>query len=222
MNVRTTQHSAAPVSEAALAREDRRRRSRALLAGGLVLGIGAAVTLAAWSDSEFATGTFAAGTFGLEGSTNGSTFAEHDTDETAATVAFAAPFQALSPDDVVYAPFWVRLDDRTTSGAGVTVASLTTEDGTPGNAANLSWSIYQVNSSTATCGPGVAEGTPVASGETLESVLTLESEVVALAPGEGSKPGAAVELCVVVTAGADLVQGGSAVATWEFTAVATG
>ena len=42
---------------------------RAILAGGIVLGVGAAVTLAAWNASEFATGTFQAGTFTIEGAT---------------------------------------------------------------------------------------------------------------------------------------------------------
>ena len=59
----------------------RRRRSRmirAILAGGLVLGVGAAVTLAAWNDSEFVTGTFTAGTFNMQGSTtDGTTFTDH-------------------------------------------------------------------------------------------------------------------------------------------------
>ncbi|XSS44541.1 SipW-dependent-type signal peptide-containing protein [Propionibacteriaceae bacterium Y1685] len=39
------------------------RKFRAALAGGLVLGIGAVVTLAAWTDDENAAGQFSAGTF---------------------------------------------------------------------------------------------------------------------------------------------------------------
>lgn len=54
-----------------------RRKVLAVLAGGLVLGVGAAITLAAWNDSEFATGTFTAGSFNLQGSTDGTTYAEH-------------------------------------------------------------------------------------------------------------------------------------------------
>ena len=44
-------------------------RVRAVLAGALVLGVGASVTLASWSDSEYAAGTFTASTFRLESST---------------------------------------------------------------------------------------------------------------------------------------------------------
>ena len=38
---------------------------RALLAGGLVLGVGGAATVAAWTDQELATSTVAAGTFSI-------------------------------------------------------------------------------------------------------------------------------------------------------------
>ena len=62
----------------------RGRKIRAVLAAGLVLGIGAVVTLAAWNDSEYATGTFAAGTFNLEGSTDGTTYADHASGASAA------------------------------------------------------------------------------------------------------------------------------------------
>lgn len=225
----TTQHpttdptdpTTAPPS--AHARDDRRRRTRALLAGGLVLGLGAAVTLAAWNDSEFATGEFTAGAFNLEGSTDGTTFDDHDTVGTAAVVTFTTPFDNLAPDDVTYAPFWVRLDDTTTTGADLEVSSLTTVDGTPGNAANLSWAVHLLASATATCdAAGVAVGTPLATGATLASAATITSGTVTLAEGAtAGTPGAAQQLCIVVTAGAGLTQSGSAVATWEFAATST-
>ncbi|MFN3340157.1 MAG: SipW-dependent-type signal peptide-containing protein, partial [Dietzia sp.] len=43
-------------------KQDRARKRKALLAGGVVLGLGAAVTLAAWSDDVFANGIFNTGT----------------------------------------------------------------------------------------------------------------------------------------------------------------
>lgn len=42
------------------------RRVRVLLASGLILGVGAAGTLAAWTDTVGATGAFSASTFGIE------------------------------------------------------------------------------------------------------------------------------------------------------------
>ena len=50
----------------------RARIWRALLAGGLVLGVGATATLAAWNDSEVATGSFAASVFDTESQSAGS------------------------------------------------------------------------------------------------------------------------------------------------------
>lgn len=53
------------------------RKIAAVLAGGLVLGIGAATTMAAWTDSQYAKATFTAGVFKLESSADGSAWAKH-------------------------------------------------------------------------------------------------------------------------------------------------
>ncbi|GEC74299.1 SipW-dependent-type signal peptide-containing protein [Microbacterium maritypicum] len=87
------------------------RKVLAVLAGGLVLGVGTAVTLAAWNDSEFANGTFTAGAFNLQGSTDGTAYADHDSAGSAATLAFTLPAGLvgnMSPTSSVYAGFWVR------------------------------------------------------------------------------------------------------------------
>ena len=62
-------------------------RLRAVLAGGLVLGIGTTATLAAWNDSEYATTTVTASRFGIVGNTNGGAFTEHATSAAAATMS---------------------------------------------------------------------------------------------------------------------------------------
>lgn len=95
---------------------------RAILAGGLVLGVGAAITLAAWTDNEWARGIFASGQFGIEGSTNGTTWADHPTSGTPATLSFQVGADKLAPGSVVYAPFAVQLKTGSTNAANVTVA----------------------------------------------------------------------------------------------------
>ena len=75
----------------------RLRRIRAILAGGLVLGVGAAATLAAWNDSEYGAATFTAGRFDIVGSTDGTTFASHATSGAAATLSFVVAPSAMSP-----------------------------------------------------------------------------------------------------------------------------
>ncbi|GAA3171571.1 hypothetical protein GCM10020255_060560 [Rhodococcus baikonurensis] len=61
-----------------------KRKVRALLAGGLVLGIGAAVTLAAWTDNVFGDAQFKTGSWNLQGSFDGlTTWGEYQVDASA-------------------------------------------------------------------------------------------------------------------------------------------
>lgn len=75
------------------------RKVRAIAAGGAVLGLGAVVTLAAWSDSEFAEGIFGTGTFGIEASTADGEYGEHATEGEALQLAF--PLDEGGEDSVV-------------------------------------------------------------------------------------------------------------------------
>lgn len=94
----------------------RSRRIRALLAGGLVLGLGATATLAAWNDSEFGTATFTAGKFDLVGATDGATFTGHATTGTAATLSFVVAPTAMAPGNTTYALFSVKTANPSVAG----------------------------------------------------------------------------------------------------------
>lgn len=93
------------------------RRIRALLASGLVLGVGATVTLAAWNDSEYASGSVTAGYFRLEGSPTGEQESFVDSSDMESSVgspememqsiAFT-PNASLFPGQSTYALFSVR------------------------------------------------------------------------------------------------------------------
>ncbi|MBN9157347.1 SipW-dependent-type signal peptide-containing protein [Microbacterium sp.] len=194
-----------------------RRKVLAVLAGGLVLGVGAAITLAAWNDSEFATGTFTAGSFNLEGSTTSAVngFSNHNVTkgDTAAGLTFSAPFSNLTPGDVLYAPFWVRLDSTTTSNASL-VAS--TGAGTGANAANISYEVYSI-AAAATCDSSATAGTLVASGDDL-TAFTAGSSIPLAKGATAGTAGTAAQLCFVATAKSSLAQGVSATGTWSFTA----
>ncbi|UFU03020.1 SipW-dependent-type signal peptide-containing protein [Ruania suaedae] len=201
-------------------RSTRSRKVRAVLAGGLVLGVGAAVTLAAWNDSEFASGLFTAGQFDLQGSTTGATegYTDHESAGGAAELTFTAPFDNLAPEDVVYAPFWVRLAAETTSPATLDLVTLDSTDGTGTNSENLSYEIYAI-AVDATCDETATEGTLLGSGDTLTDDPAVAGETVPLTIGDPTtEPGEAVLLCTVVTAGEDLEQGGDTTAVWQYTA----
>jgi predicted ribosomally synthesized peptide with SipW-like signal peptide len=96
-----------------------RKKTFALLAGGLVLGLGATATLAAWNDSEWVFGGNAAGTgpgvgtstFEVEQDASlvytGASFAQFEENPGDALI-FGAAALALSPGDSVYAPVALR------------------------------------------------------------------------------------------------------------------
>jgi predicted ribosomally synthesized peptide with SipW-like signal peptide len=205
-----TQHIATPDSTGTNDTAKRRRRSRmvrAILAGGLVLGVGTAVTLAAWNDAEFVTGTFTAGSFNLEGSTtNGTTFTDHATSPGGA-LAFSVPATALSPNDSVSAPFAVRLGANTTNTANVVL----TADSQTGSIAHLTYTLDI--KSTWGCA-GTTTSTPITgaalSAGTTSFALPIGSPV--------TNPGAPVYLCFTVAADSSLVQAQTGTATWKFTA----
>jgi predicted ribosomally synthesized peptide with SipW-like signal peptide len=169
-----------------------RTKARAILAGGLILGVGAAVTLAAWNDSEFATVDFAAGSFVFQGSTDGTTFEDHASEAGAAELTFTTPFDNLSPDDVVYAPFALQLD-ATTSADLTTVAPVVTGD--------LDGDLTFAAVETATFG---CDATAFASGTAVPTSIT---------------DGETVNLCLQVTAADTITQGETGTAVWQWNAV---
>ncbi|MFF3027391.1 MULTISPECIES: SipW-dependent-type signal peptide-containing protein [unclassified Microbacterium] len=195
------------------------RKVLAVLAGGLVLGIGTAVTLAAWNDSEFANGTFTAGAFNLEGSATGdANYSDHNVDkgDTAATLAFTVPVSNLAPGNIVYSGFWVRLAAGTTTGASLSANGTTADAAATSNSDHLSYSVYQLAPG-ATCNAASATGTPVATGATLDVQTGVTPITLSQGPNV-STAGTAVQLCFKVTADANLEQTLATTATWKFTA----
>jgi predicted ribosomally synthesized peptide with SipW-like signal peptide len=187
--------------------------ARAILAGGLVLGVGATATLAAWNDSEYAQGTFTAGSFDLQGSTDGTTFAQHATSGTAATLAFTVNPTDLSPQAVVYAPFAVRLAAGTTDGASVAFQTPVAT----GTVTGLTYSVYETSAfgCSATNLPG---GTELI---TDAAFTASTSATFPLTAGTGGAAGPTQNLCFVVTAGASLTQGQTGSATWQLLATSS-
>ncbi|OAN36591.1 SipW-dependent-type signal peptide-containing protein [Microbacterium sp. H83] len=94
----------------------RSRRIRAVLAGGLVFGVGATMTLAAWNDSENGSATFTAGRFDIVGAVDGATFSSHPVG-TPAALSFSAPFGAMVPGSTVYALFSVKTANPSVAGS---------------------------------------------------------------------------------------------------------
>lgn len=98
-------------------RADRnRRKARAILAGGVVLGIGAIMTLAAWNDSVWAEGEFATEAWNVQGSVDGgTTWAEYASSGDAGQLQFTLGNLSMVPGDTVYAPFALRVGPDTSN-----------------------------------------------------------------------------------------------------------
>lgn len=176
-------------------------KARAVLAGGLVLGVGAAITLAAWTDQEWVRGVFGSGTFGIEGSANGGAFAEHPTEAQAADLTFAlgtGEADALAPRDEVYGGFAVQLIADSDYAADVQV----TQDASgaiPGTTASY------VYTTSATCDAAAyAAGTDENVGEFALSAVQDPAY-----------------LCFRVSAGPTLQPGQSGEIVWQFEATST-
>ncbi|SDT10615.1 SipW-cognate class signal peptide [Brevibacterium siliguriense] len=107
---------ARPVSRRQLCqrRKARGRRVKAILAGGLVFGVGATATVAAWTDSEEASGSFEAGRFNIELSTDGQWTGTNE-------MTFNAG--AMYPGQKVYAPVSVRTTSNTSLDGKLTVSA---------------------------------------------------------------------------------------------------
>lgn len=185
------------------------RKVRAILAGGLVLGVGAAVVLAAWNDSEFAQGTFTSGGLNLVGSTDGTTFTDHATADAAAPLEFTVDASNLAPGDSVSAPFAVRLAAGSTVDAGVLLNTTVLAPNTGLN--------YAVKSTAALdCGAPLGS-VDLASTALIDGVSVAEFDLL---KGEETSAGSTVNLCFTVSAGdqALLEPNKETVATWQLNA----
>lgn len=209
----STATTSAPAPAPATQRGSRGRRVKALLAGGLVLGVGAAMTLAAWNDSEFASGTFTTGAFDMVGSTDGTTFTDHATLGTAATLPFTVYTAGMTPGDVSAAPFAVRLTAPSTAPASVTVSA--PAGANTGELGNFTYTVLDTGSTT-TC-TAATTGTPLIPAATALGTVP-GSTTFTLPIGTGGNPGTATNLCFKVTANAEMTQSASATATWQFLA----
>ncbi|WP_418907623.1 SipW-dependent-type signal peptide-containing protein [Glutamicibacter endophyticus] len=191
-------------------RSQRSKKVRAIMAGGVVLGLGVAATLAAWNSSDFAAGTFGTGNMVLEGSTNATDFANHP-ESSPATLSFGIESLNLAPGESVTAPYAVRLSSDTTVDATVV---LNTEVSSPN--AGLSYTVTQ--SSTPDCANGTQTGW--VGTRALATADGVQTSPLSLSQGADTAAGAPVNLCFTVSAGAqaDLTPGQTTSVVWEFAA----
>lgn len=183
------------------------RRIRALLAGGLVFGVGATMTLAAWNDSEYGNATFTAGRFDIVGATDGTTFSSHPVG-TPAALSFSAPFSAMAPGNTVYALFSVRT--ASPSVAGTLQLSVASTAGT-GLGTYLRYGVRSIAGTTCN-GTTYSAGTAVVPDNSTMATGGTGTQAVA------ANGGTTVNYCIAVTLPAATdngAQGLTAIQTWQ-------
>jgi len=198
-------------------------RLRALLSGGLVLGLGAVVTLASWNDSEYARATLTSSVFNTESSVNGLAYADNAVSP-GPVVTFAGA--GFAPGTVQYLPVLVRA--KATSIAGTVALEAAVVGGT--DAATLGAAFaYRVVRTTATCNAAAFTGTPAfvvgTAGASRPLATGQETGVVnPLAAGTPTAPGTPTGFCFEITLpnGVDnSLQGKTATATWRLFATSS-
>lgn len=203
-------------------RRARLARVRAILAGALVLGVGATVTLASWVDNENATGTFTTSTFNTESSPDGTTWADN-TSAPGATLTVNAG--AISPGYASAAPFAIR--GKTSSVAGTAALATPATAGNAALGAALQYRAY-VTTSAANCVTAPTAGQVTAWLVGSAGPVVLNTAVAAnstpLAAATSTAAGAPTWFCFVLSlpsGASNSLQGATASATWHFTTTST-
>lgn len=196
----------------------RSRTIRAVLAGGLVLGIGVSVTTAAWTDTEVATGSFAASVFGTQSSVNGGiTWADNTL--TPAVLAFAAG--GFSPTVTKYAALNLRTVPNSLPGTISLGAAVITAD--TGLVGGLQLRVVAYSGT----GPCAAEAFSAGAAYVVGSSATPAALTAAAvsSPALTAAQGTPTTLCFQVsmpTGASSTFQGRSLTATWTVTSTSVG
>ncbi|WP_087872156.1 SipW-dependent-type signal peptide-containing protein [Arthrobacter globiformis] len=189
-------------------------RVRAVLAGALVLGVGASVTLASWTDSEFAAGTFTASTFRLESSTTATDWKDSTSPTDASLTVNAA---GLSPGASSYS--WLNI--RTTAASTVGGTAVLTSSTPAGDLSDALEYRAVLTSATAACHATAFAGTSTyIAGSPLEysAVTAVAASPIATPIAAGGNSPLRYCFDIRIKAGTDnSFQGKSATVTWLFT-----
>ncbi|MGO4103553.1 SipW-dependent-type signal peptide-containing protein [Leifsonia sp. YAF41] len=196
-------------------------RLRAILAGALVLGVGASVTLASWNDSETATASLTAGRFDVVGSIDGGAFGHHAA-TSAAALNFPVPLSGMAPGTTTYALFSVKTANPSVAGTvAVAAASTNTTSGT-GLGAYLTYGVKTIASgATGACtAASFAAGTTVvAPGSALTASQAAGVTLPVSANGADQ-----INYCLAVTMPNSVdnaAQGKTSAPSWSFSAVSS-
>lgn len=198
----------------------RGRKRKALLAGGVVLGLGATMTLAAWTDDVWVSGAFSAGNFNVQGNTGVGGWQDYNTSPGGGLVFSVAP-TAMTPSDVVFAPLNLRVDPTANSyDAAITLQTAPTGPAVSTNAnnalfTNLTVTLYTV--APGSCSEAGTSGvTPIVNQQPLPTTVTA-SPIFTL-PKNSTEQGVCFKFQLKSDAPAAVRGGTTGTLSWKFEA----
>lgn len=200
----------------------RNRKRKAVLAGGVVLGLGATVTLAAWTDDVWVTSSFSAGKFNVQAAvdTAGTGWAEFNSSPGGGLTFTVAP-TAMTPGQSVYAPLNLRVGpDASQYNAKITLAAAPAGPATASQANTAFFGALKLslfNVPPANCNKDGTTGTPLPGFDHVALSHTSTAELLTLS-GDRTPKGVCVKVTLDsgVTSTAQGGQTGSL--TWRFNA----
>lgn len=174
--------STAPQSpQPAAKNQNRRKKARAIMASGLVLGVGAAVTLAAWSDTVWGEGTFGTegNAFNIQGSFDGgANWKEYVSstgtgDNGPGTMSFAQNANSLIPGVPVYQLVGLH-EVEGNLGAKIDLKRTNADTSVLKDVVKVAVADAGTGKTAPACGAGTAFGAPVAIGDPAGQTLSTE------------------------------------------------
>ena len=180
-----------------------------------MLGIGATITLAAWTDQEAASGSFNASVFNTESSIDRTTWA-HNTNPPVATFTAVT---GMSPTVSAYSSFNIRTTAATTVGGIITLSSLA-RSGTLTDA--LEYRVARLATATTACdSTTIAAGTFLVGSAASWAAASAALPVTPVASAIGAA-GSEHRYCIdvrIVSGAANTFQGTTGTLTWTFGAI---
>jgi predicted ribosomally synthesized peptide with SipW-like signal peptide len=189
-------------------------RVRAALAGGLVFGITAGLTVASWTDAEFVTSTFTASTFDLQTSVNGAAYSAAN--PVSATAAGIYPGSSGTR--------YVQLKVKTAAVSTAGTVSLSAAANGGGGLTPVLRSRIVVTAAACTSAVFTAGATYIAGGFNSYQMVSAgmaASPAIAVAANGGSEASYCIELSIATATVQATFQGTAATATWTVTGQST-
>jgi len=190
---------------------------RAVLAGGLVVGIGVTVTLASWVDREFGSASFTASTFDTE-STSAATSTGWASNASAPGAALTFNATAMSPGTLQYATLNVRTTAGTSVPGTIVLTSATTTGTLP---AVLEYRLVRTATTSTACNAAAFTGSTYIAGAATPTYLAPTTVPGVAVSSTLAAAGGEIRYCFEVrmqTTAATSYQGATGTITWQFAA----